>query len=86
MSNSGYLSIDATRTGVSTPDENLNFCLEIAFPSIEDRTSQKLPHIIIKETCSDIMHQFYGLVIERASDFSATIDVAAHEATFLRYP
>ena len=32
------------------------------------------------------MHQFYGVVIDRASDFSATLDVAAHEAKFLRYP
>ena len=66
--------------GVSAPDESFYFCLEIAPPSIEARTSQKCPHILIRETRSDIMHQFYGLVIDRASDFTATLDVAAHEA------
>jgi len=83
---SPFVYIHRFPPGVSTPDESFYFCLEIAPPSIEARSSQKCPHILIRESRSDIMRQFYGLVIDRASDFSATPDVAAHEAKFLRYP
>ena len=83
---SPFVYIHRFPPGASTPDESFYFCLEMAPPSIESRSSQKCPHIILRESRSDIMHQFYGIVIDRAGDFSATLDVAAHEAKFLRYP
>ena len=83
---SPFVYIHRFPPGASTPDESFYFCLETATPSIESRSSQKCPHIILRESRSDIKYQFYGLVIDRAGDFSATLDVAAHEAKFLRYP
>ena len=60
---SPFVYIHRFPPGASTPDESFYFCLEMAPPSIESRSSQKCPHIILRESRSDIKHQFYGLVI-----------------------
>ena len=81
-----FVYIHRFPVGASVPDESFYFCLEVAPPSVEALTSQICPHIIIQEVRSDIMHEHYGMVIVRASEFSTAFDVTAHVARFLRYP
>lgn len=83
---SPFVYIHSYASGTSDPDESFYFCLQDAVPTLEARSSQICPHILLREVRSDIRHEHYGLVFSRLSDFSATFTAAAHQPKFLQYP